>query len=783
MSGRSLALEHATAGDGAPGVLPSGRAALDPEQQQAVLAPLGPVCILAGAGTGKTRTITHRIEHLVHAMGVPAGHILAVTFTTRAAGELRGRLRSLGVEGVQARTFHAAALRQLGYFWPKVAGAALPRLVESKIGLVARAAGRLHLQPDRTELRDLTSEVEWAKATLVAPEGYPAAAAAGGRQATQPPDVVARLYATYEQTKREAGVLDFDDLLLLTAAIIEEHSWVATELRSRYRHFVVDEYQDVNPLQQRVLDAWLGDRDSLCVVGDANQTIYSFTGATPRYLLDFPRRFPDAALVRLVRDYRSTPQVVGLANALLARSDAGAAATPSHQPLRAGDTGPSAAGGLRPPHQPLRGSAGGRRAPRGAAGQLVAQLPDGPDPVWVEADSEPEEASAVTKRIQALLRSGVSASDVAILYRINAQSEVYEAALGAAGVPYLVHGGERFFDRPEVKDAVRLLRASARSADPDSPPGLADRVADVLGATGWRPGQPPAGSGAERERWENLAALWRLAGAAHDADPAASLDAFLADLADRAAHQHIPTVEGVTLSSLHAAKGLEWDAVFIVGLVDGTLPIVHAQTAEQVEEERRLLYVGITRARSHLTLSWALARSEGGRRSRRPSRFMDGLRPSGKGPSGLGKGSSGLRSPGKGGPGSGGSGGPGGSRATTADGGAGRRSRTAVRCRVCGTALTGAPARLGRCESCPGDVDAALYERLRAWRVARAKEQSVPGYVVFTDATLVAIAESRPRSVAELVAIPGIGQAKLDRYGDDVLDVVAGKDPGSSSSS
>jgi DNA helicase-2/ATP-dependent DNA helicase PcrA len=718
----------------AAGALVGGRVELDPEQQQAVLAPVGPVCILAGAGTGKTRTITHRIARMAEVEDIPGGQILAVTFTTRAAGELRGRVRALGVDGVQARTFHAAALRQLGYFWPKVAGVELPRLVERKIGLVARAAGRLHLQPDRTELRDLTSEVEWAKATLVTPEGYPAAARAAGRETAQPADVVARLYAAYEQTKRESGVLDFDDLLLLTAAIIEENRWVATEVRSRYRHFLVDEYQDVNPLQQRVLDAWLGERDSLCVVGDANQTIYSFTGATPRYLLGFPRRFPEAALVRLVRDYRSTPQVVGLANALLAR--------------------------------------GGSRG--GAEGALVAQRPDGPDPVWAEADDEPEEAAAVVRRIQALLRSGVPASEVAVLYRINAQSEAYEAALGAAGVPCLVHGGERFFSRPEVAGAVRLLRGAARSADADAPSGLADRVADVFGAAGWRREAPPAGSGAERERWENLAALWRLAQAAQAADPAATLDAFVAELADRAAHQHVPTVEGVTLSSLHAAKGLEWDAVFLVGLAEGTLPIVHAQTPEQVEEERRLLYVGITRARAHLTLSWALARSEGGRRSRRPSRFTDGLRPRPGRP-----GPDGSVRPG-GGHAAGADGHAAGAdgHAAGADGGPGRRSRASVRCRVCGTSLTGAPARLGRCEGCPGDVDAALFERLRAWRAAQAKDQGVPAFVVFSDATLAAIARTRPGDVAELAALPGVGRAKLDRYGDDVLALVAGKELG-----
>ncbi len=529
-------------------------------------------------------------------------------------------------------------------------------------------------------------------------------------------------------------MLDFDDLLLLTAAVIEEHRWVADELRARYRHFVVDEYQDVNPLQQRLLEAWVGERDSLCVVGDANQTIYSFTGASPRYLLEFPRRFPEAQVVRLVRDYRSTPQVVALANGLIAR---------------AGTVGDSA-------RTPGAVPVASRREPL----KLVAQRPDGPVPVFAERDSEPEEAVAVTRRIRALMDAGVAASEVAVLYRVNAQSEAYETAIAAAGIPYLVRGGERFFDRPEVGEAIRLLRAAVRSAEGDRPEGLTAQVADVLAAVGWRAGDPPSGSGAERERWENLAALARLADDMAAADPGAGLDRFVADLADRAAHQHIPTVEGVTLASLHAAKGLEWDAVFLVGLVEGTLPIIHAQTPAQIEEERRLLYVGITRAREHLTLSWALARNEGGRRSRRPSRFLDGLMPR-SGASAGGQARSGAAGSGPGEP---------------VGGGQRSRNRAAVRCRVCGRPLAGPAARVGRCDDCPGDVDQALFDRLRAWRSTRAKEQGAPAYVVFTDATLMAIAERRPTSVPELVSIPGIGQAKLDRYGEDVLALVDGRE-------
>src|SRR6476469_237785 len=293
-------------------------AALDPEQREVAAQPLGPMCVLAGAGTGKTRAITHRIAYGVHAGALQPQRVLAVTFTARAAGEMRSRLRDLGVAGVQARTFHAAALRQLHYFWPQVIGGAAPEVMPHKAGLVAEAASRLRLQLDRSALRDLAAEVEWAKVSLLTRESYPAAARRAGRDpAGLDVTAAARVLALYEEVKTERGVIDFEDVLLVTAGVLQDHPQIAETVRRQYRHFVVDEYQDVSPLQQRLLDLWLGGRDELCVVGDASQTIYSFTGASPKYLLDFQRRFTGARLVRLVRDYRSTPQVVNLANRLL----------------------------------------------------------------------------------------------------------------------------------------------------------------------------------------------------------------------------------------------------------------------------------------------------------------------------------------------------------------------------------------------------------------------------------------------------------------------------------
>jgi DNA helicase-2/ATP-dependent DNA helicase PcrA len=676
-------------------------AGLDPEQQQAALAPIGPVCILAGAGTGKTRAITARIAHMVNTEAAVAGSILAVTFTTRAAAELRSRLRSLGAGGVQARTFHSAAHRQLSYFWPSVFGGQMPRLQASKISLVAGAAGRIGLKVSGTELRDLSSEIEWAAACLISPEAYPAAAKRRDRQPPREPAVMAKLIEAYSEAKRQAEVLDFDDLLLLTAAAIEGHPSVAGQLRQQYRHFVVDEYQDVTPLQQRLLDAWLGEGDSLCVVGDPQQTIYSFTGASASFLVGFEQRYPTATVVELVRDYRSTPQVVGLANSLIKRAGPVDRAMPVLS--------------------------------------LVAQQPDGPEVSWLGHDDEPAEAAAVAARIKALVDGGLPASEVAVLYRVNAQSEAYEAALSAVGLPCLVRGGERFFERPEVREAVVLLRGASRAADTSDGASLPDQVREVLRALRWEPDAPPAAGGAQAERWQNLAALSRLAEDFAQAQESATLIDLVAELTTRAADQHVPTVEGVTLASLHAAKGLEWDAVFLVGLVDGTMPLVHATSTEEIAEERRLLYVGVTRARRHLTMSWAAARAPGGRRSRQRSRFLDGVAPA---------------------------------LAPTAPAG-GKSRRGGKACRVCGAGLSGATAlKLGRCVSCPSGVDDALLDTLRSWRTGQAKTQSQPAFCVFTDATLLAIAERKPASREQLATISGVGKAKLDKYGPDVLDLI-----------
>ncbi|HXH80503.1 ATP-dependent DNA helicase UvrD2 [Nocardioides sp.] len=674
-------------------------AALDPEQRQVAEAIRGPVRVLAGAGTGKTRAITHRIAYGV-ATGVYAPtEVLAVTFTTRAAGEMRGRLRGLGAGGVQARTFHSAALRQLRYFWPRVHGHELPELIESKIGLLAGAARRQRVQTDQALLRDLASEVEWAKVSNVSPDDYARVAEQRGRSVAKLDAAsVARIYEGYEEIKRGQTRMDMEDVLLFAAGLLADEEAVAAQVRRQYKWLVVDEFQDVSPLQSALLDLWLGGRNEICVVGDPAQTIYSFAGANASYLRDFAKKYPATTCVELVRNYRSTPQIVGAANQMLAGS-------------------------------PSRGV------------RLVAQQPAGPEVTYNAHTDEVAEAAATADKIAALRAAGTPAGEMAILFRINAQSETFEDALSRRKIPYVVRGAARFFDRPEVRQAVTLLRGTARSGQGEG--SVDDLVQATLSGMGWTP-EPPGTRGETRNRWESLQALVDQAAEFVREHPGAALGSLVDDLDRRASEQHAPLADGVTLATLHTAKGLEWDAVFLCGMQDGTLPIVYAETPAEIEEERRLLYVGMTRARKTLAISWALARNPGGRGSRKPSRFLDAVAEV--------------------------------ERSATVTSAAGR-NRKARHCRECGGPL-GSPSekKIGRCSDCPASYDEGLFERLREWRLARAADDSVPAFVVFTDATLQLIAEHRPSDQRGLLKISGVGASKLMKYGDDVLAVLAAEE-------
>jgi len=667
---------------------------LDPEQREAVLATRGPVVILAGAGSGKTRVISRRTAYAIATDEVRPDQALIVTFTDKAAGEMVERLRGLGLPGVTARTFHAQALSQLRHFWPsRHDGEPLPALLDSKLPFIGRLARQLPGHYRFTPAKDLADEIEWAKGRRVPPRAYEDAAATAGREPPIPLDLFVRVFDGYERAKVRAGRIDFDDLLLDTVALLEEDETAASLVRARKSWFSVDEYQDTNPLQQRLLELWLGDGRDLCVVGDEDQTIYTFTGATSSFLTSFAARWPGAREVALVRNYRSSPQVLTLANRLLAGS--------------------------------------------GRAKRLVPTRSDGPEPVIARHATAGAELDALVRWIAVRTHAGTVPAEIAVLVRVNAQLVPIEAALTRAGIPYQVRG-VRFYDRTEVRGALASLRRMAGSSGPSARIRGAELLAQVearwrrdLGLEDDDAAARERGDEA-RERQASLDTLLAIAEGVVGLDPAADATNVLADLEVRAAAEHDGAADGVNLLTYHRAKGLEWDAVAMTSLEEGLLPIRQAgDDLDAIAEERRLLYVGITRAREHVLLSWAETRpGRGGADGRRrPSRFLAGLRPP------AGPKTAGARA---------------GASASAASEG-GRRQRGAA------PASTGDP----------------LFDALRAWRLEKARELGQPPYVIAHDTTLAAIAEARPGSMEALWRVKGIGPAKADRYGAAILAVVA----------
>lgn len=540
---------------------------LDDQQREAARTLRGPVCVLAGAGTGKTRVITRRIAHGVDTGAYSPQRVMAVTFTAKAAGEMRGRLRALGVSGVSARTFHATALAQVNYFWPTLAGDQAPSIIDNKVRMLAHAADGVGLTPDTATLRDVASEIEWRKVTMRSIDQYAADRPNGvGRLGV---DRIVDLQRAYEKLKDERRQMDFEDVLLTCAGMIEAEPRVAAAVHEQYRHFTVDEFQDVSPLQARLLELWLGDRRDICVVGDASQTVYSFTGADSRYLLEFERTHPDAKLVRLETNYRSTAPVLAVANDL------------------------------------MRGRAG-------ALELVAASAEQTPAPTVRGYDDDEDEAAGVARSVAESIAQGADPRAIAILYRSHAQSAALLSALARVGVAATVLGGRRFFDLPEVRQALMALRAASVAP---LETGFLATVRDVLRSIGLTD-EPPAAGGALRDAWEARAALLRLA---EEAPAGTDLRGFTDDLQARARDQHEPATRTVTLATLHAAKGLEWDHVHLVGVSEGLLPISYATTFEAVDEERRLAYVGVTRAARTLSISWSRGR---GRSERSPSRFL-----------------------------------------------------------------------------------------------------------------------------------------------------------------
>ncbi|MGE3835394.1 MAG: ATP-dependent helicase, partial [Acidimicrobiia bacterium] len=713
--GRSIAATR-------PGTAPAGGLAARPEaaslldglteaQVRAVTSDGAPLVILAGAGSGKTRVLTRRIAYRVATGDADPRHVLALTFTRKAAGELRSRLSALGVrDAVAAGTFHAIAYAQLRRRWADT-GATPPTLLDRKVGFVARLVGPRGDRDAHVQPIDLVSEIEWAKARHLRPDAYEAAALLAGRRPPLPVGAMAGIYARYEDEKRRRGMVDFDDLLLHCVDAFADPAFAAAQ-RWRFRHLFVDEFQDLNPVQAALLGVWRGDRPDLCVVGDPNQAIYGWNGADPAYLRDLARREPGATVVELDDNFRSSPQILTVAAGVLG----GGGVTTALRPHRA----------------------------------------DGPVPSVQAFATERDEARGLARSVRARHRPGTPWRHIAVLARTNAQLVTIQEELRAVGIPFRVRGGGSFLQRPEVQAALADLRRGRgplRVALTDLRTGLHLAATAAEGAGGAPPSgrsssagvddEPHDEPGAEldgpaAERQAVLAELVRLADEHLALDPEASVDGFVSWLATALGDDTASRRDAVELASFHAAKGLEWPVVFLAGLERGLVPIGHAKTDDAVDEERRLLYVAVTRAEEELHCTWAAERTFGDRTvPRQPSPWLDDIEAARRALAG------------------------GGSMADQVA----RISEERRRLRAGdGRRRRGTPGR----PMVGDDADPAVLAALKAWRSGAARAAGVPAYGIFHDTTLAAVAEARPDSRATLLAQPGLGPVKAERYGDDL---------------
>ena len=676
---------------------------LDTHQRLAVTAAGRPLCILAGAGSGKTRVLTHRIAHRALTADADPRRVLALTFTRKAAAELTSRLRTFGLrDAPSAGTFHATAYAQLRSRWAGL-GSQAPTLLDRKGRILARVLGSTR----QATPADLGGEIEWAKARLIRPDDYPLAARRADRTPPLGVDRIAALYDRYEQEKRKRRLVDFDDLLALCAHAIETDPSFAAAQRWQFRHLFVDEYQDVNPLQERLLRAWLGDRDDLCVVGDPNQAIYGWNGADSSFLTQFARRHPGAEVVQLVDSYRSTPQILQTAAAVLAGT-------------------------------------GGRPRP------LRANRPDGPVPEIVGYRTAEDEANGIARALRGARRPGVSWSSQAVLVRTNAQAALIESALRIARIPYRVRGSRGFLDEPEVRELLRnleRLKEPLATTLPDLETGLARRQgelglpvravgvdSDVARAEAEPDAALPDPDSAVARQLAAHEAVIRLARELLTLDPAARTDQLPRWLSASIRDGDVErSGEAVSISTFHAAKGLEWPIVHLAGVEDGYVPISRAREAQAVEEERRLLYVAVTRAERVLRISWAQQRTFGERTiDRAPSPFLRSV--------------------------------------TVALGDLEERVAAPVAASDHLAASRSTLASSGA-EVLPG-ADPAVLAALRTWRAEVARRAKVSPGVVLSDRALTAVASARPTDPSTLSGLPGIGRVRADTYGDQLVALV-----------
>jgi DNA helicase II / ATP-dependent DNA helicase PcrA len=694
---------------------------LNAAQRAAVASTAQPLCIIAGAGSGKTRVLTRRIAQRIATGTADPSHVLAITFTRKAAGELQSRLTKLGVrDRVATGTFHAIAYAQLRQYWADEEMRA-PTLAESKIRLIAPLLGSN--RPANVAPIDVASEIEWAKARLLTPATYAAEVERIGRRPPLGVGAMAQIFRRYEEEKRRKGVVDFDDLLVLAVQAMETDKAFATRQRWRFRHLFVDEFQDVNPVQQRLLDAWAGvsqvtqvvrDVVDLCVVGDPNQAIYAWNGADPRFLTEFTSRFPGAETISLIDNYRSTPEILTVADAVLGFERTGDAATTASD-----------------------GSVMRRRA-------LRPNRPSGPVPTITAYASDLEEARGIARRIRELRSARTAWRDIAVLTRTNAQSVLFEEAFRAAGIPHRVRGTGTFMSQPEVQRGLAALRSGAPGAS------LLDRLRDLDEMAREIEADGAAGAEGTNERVDQLDGLVRLGNEYLAATPdgtVAGFQSWLSATITSRAEEPDRGGEVVEISTFHRSKGLEWPIVFLAGLERGYVPIGQADDPEAWAEEQRLLYVAVTRAERELHCCWAQSRTFGAKTTgRAPSPWLTNVEAA------LGA----ITDPG---------------------GGDWRAHFAANRAKLAAAKAAGVPGIRGTKQAAievGRNADPALLEELKRWRSAEARRSGMPAFVILHDTTLAAIAEARPSSTAALLQLPGFGPVKAERYGTAIVEVVGG---------
>ena len=576
---------------------------LDDAQKAVVETLEGPVVIYAGAGSGKTRALTYRIANGVLNKLFDPTKVLALSFTTRAADEMALRLASLGIRNVATRTFHSAALRQLKYFWPIAIGGTMPIIIENKYKVLDAA-----LKNKKLKIREVISEIEFAKTNRMDPESLSNLDFADA-------------YQDYINFTDKNNLIDFEDVLMLLVAIFEDRPDLLSEVQQTFEFFSVDEYQDVNPLQQNLLDLWLGANENICVVGDIAQTIYSFAGAKAKYLEEFPHKYPNAAIFRLNRNYRSSFEIVDFANSLLAQ-------------------------------MPSSKSSVGSLFPTRAKNEVVKIN---------SLSNDFEEAKMITQEISQLLENGVEPKNIAVLSRVNAQLELLASQLESENIEFYMQTNERYSLKSRLEPKI-------------------------------------------------------------------------------------------TLASIHATKGLEWDHVFVLGVSDGYLPFIQAETQDEINEELRLLYVATTRAKENLYLSWAKSRdSDSGERV--ISRFLNQKNKINVAID---------------------------ETVYTTISRKNEITKDLMRCKNCEKPLvSGSEVILQRCKNCPSKLPSEYLLAAKKWRAEQAIIENLPEFLIFSDASLEAFVEAifEVKSESEFLKIVGVDEVKFGKYFDELSTVLAQVEP------